>query len=67
MDLVEAVYRGFNIATREGYDLWSWHSMIEKYAYAILGAGDDTSIRLAETGYAPWDVIVLSDHVFIGR
>lgn len=67
MELVEAVYRGFNYATKEGYELWTWHSLIEGLGYAIIGNLDDVSARLAETGYAPWDVIVLSEHVWIGR
>ena len=58
MEIEEAVYRGFNIASVEGWCLWKWHSMIEDYGYATKGE-EDHAARVAEWGADPWDKFIL--------
>lgn len=61
----EAVYRGWNLASHEGLNLWTWHSLMADLSFAVVGTVDDVSTMVAERGAGPWDRIVLSEHVWI--
>ena len=65
MEIEEAVYRGFNIASVEGWCLWLWHSMMEEYGYATVGI-EDHAAGVAERGVDPWDKITLGGVGWIG-